>query len=549
MAHLNTALAPAFATFLRKAAMALHANRLDAFSIYREAAGYLNGTDDLSIRDLIQALMDKSAIADALSVAQAWAELRPDSAAANYCCGCVLQITGRYTEAIARYRKAMLNDADYPQLRNNLAVVLMLTQGDPGEIRALLEQSVQVDPGNVNAWINLTALLRDAHDVKGALLAGERAVALSPDNAMARSNYAAALQEDQRWDDALSNGRAACEAAPDSPVHLYNQAMLLLLHCEFAEGFAGYESRWQCMGESAGRLPPPTLPQWKGESVKDKTLLVWGEQGVGDLLQFCRLIPQLSERVHPEGGRLVWNVFPETFALLKRSLEAHADEFTASNVVAVDPRFDYHLPLLSLPLILGLTEATIPSSPYLIADPAAVQVWRDRLSCETRLKVGLVWSGNSKHPRNPFRQVGWHRYVQHLSKVDGVAFYALQPGLGGDIEAARHAGLDLIDHTGAFETFDDTAAFVAALDLVVTVCTSVAHLSGALGRPTWILLDVNPHWPWQLVRSDSPWYPSAKLYRQHAFGQWEPVLDRLAADLASLARDVRVSPAEKLARC
>ncbi|MBN3821381.1 glycosyltransferase family 9 protein, partial [Paraburkholderia sp. Se-20369] len=133
------------------------------------------------------------------------------------------------------------------------------------------------------------------------------------------------------------------------------------------------------------------------------------------------------------------------------------------------------------------------------------------------------------------RRVGIERYVDALRGIDGGAFHSLQPGADADVAAARAAGLPIVDHTADLTSFDDTAAYIGALDLVITVCTSVAHLAGALGARTWVLLDVNPHWPWLLERRDSPWYPTATLYRQPAFGQWEAVMDEVARDLRQMA--------------
>jgi ADP-heptose:LPS heptosyltransferase len=192
--------------------------------------------------------------------------------------------------------------------------------------------------------------------------------------------------------------------------------------------------------------------------------------------------------------------------------------------------------LLSLPLVFGTSEAAIPSrGPYLHADAAALERWRQRLAGEPRLKVGLAWTGSHGHQRNPFRRVGWERYAEHFAGMRNVAFYSLQPGASADVNAAAAAGLPITDYTAEFATFDDTAAFVGALDLVITVCTSAAHLSGALGQRTWVLLDVNPHWVWLIDRRDSPWYPSATLYRQPSFGEWTPALEAVARDLEALA--------------
>jgi ADP-heptose:LPS heptosyltransferase len=190
---------------------------------------------------------------------------------------------------------------------------------------------------------------------------------------------------------------------------------------------------------------------------------------------------------------------------------------------------------MSVPATLGLREETIPSTPYLIADEAQAAFWKARLAGEKRLKVGLVWTGRPTYQRNAFRRVGWERYADHLKQIPGVAFYSLQKDAATDVAAARAAGLHMEDFTDELHTFDDTAAFLGALDLVITICTSVVHLSGALGRPTWALLDVKPGWHWQLHRNDSVWYPTTTLYRQPAFAQWEPVMQRIAEDLKQLA--------------
>ncbi|KVO22040.1 hypothetical protein WJ74_35930, partial [Burkholderia ubonensis] len=364
----------------------------------------------------------------------------------------------------------------------------------------------------------------------------ERLVVLAPDNALAMNNVALAMKEAQRWDDAERHAARACELAPGDASHRFNLAIVHLVRGDYAAGWREHEARWDGSGELRGRLPALPGPRWRGEPLAGKTLLVWGEQGMGDVLQFCRFIAPLAERVHREGGRLAWNTFPQMGALMQRSLGAHADAFGAGGGVDALPPFDYEVPLISLPLMLGTGDATLASSvPYLRADPRARDAWRARLAGETRPKVGLVWTGSAGHQRNPFRRVGIERYVDAFRGIDGVAFHSLQPGAEADVAAARAAGLPIADHTAELKSFDDTAAFIGALDLVITVCTSVAHLAGALGAPTWVLLDVNPHWPWLLERRDSPWYPSATLYRQPAFGQWEPVMDEVAGALRRLA--------------
>jgi ADP-heptose:LPS heptosyltransferase len=421
-------------------------------------------------------------------------------------------------------------------LRNNLAGALMSADPSSTEALALLKTALEKNPADANAWINLGKTHLARFELDSALEAERRALELQPENPVALGNHGQTLREAQQWDDAERFTSAAHRIAPDNPAYLSNLSMIHLLRGNYADGWREHEARWDGSKELAGRRPVLPGPAWRGEPLAGKTLLLWGEQGMGDLLQFCRYVPLLAGRVHREGGRLVWNSFPQMGALLARTLAQHADEFSLGGGVGMLPKFDYEISLLSLPLLFDTREDTIPSAvPYLHADPSAVDKWRGRLADEKRLKVGLVWTGSHGHQRNPYRRVGLERYVDYFRELDDVAFYSLQPGAAADVAAARTAGLDIADHTAEFETFDDTAAYIGALDLVITVCTSVAHLSGAIGQRTWVLLDVNPHWVWLLDRTDSPWYPSATLYRQPKFAQWEPVFDKLTSDLAALA--------------
>jgi hypothetical protein len=442
----------------------------------------------------------------------------------------------RHSEAIAPYRQALAIDPSLYSLRNNLAAALMSANPASSEAAELLTAALQHHSDDANAWINLAKSQLARFDLKSALESEQRAIDLQPNNAVALGNHGQTLREAQRWEEAERFTLAAHRVAPGNASFMSNLSMLHLLRGNYADGWPEHEARWDGSKELAGKRPVMPGPKWRGEPLAGKTLLLWGEQGMGDLLQFCRYVPLLAERVRREGGRLAWNSFPQMGALLARTLAHYADEFTLGGGIEHLPTFDYEVSLLSLPLLFDTREETIPSTvPYLHADTHAVNGWRERLAGEKRLKVGLVWTGSHGHQRNPYRRVGLERYVDYFRDLDNVAFYSLQPGAAAEVAAARTAGLDITDHTSAFKTFDDTAAYVGALDLVITVCTSVAHLSGALGQRTWVLLDVNPHWVWLLDRTDSPWYPSATLYRQAQFAQWEPVFDTLTRDLASLA--------------
>ncbi|WCM19997.1 tetratricopeptide repeat protein [Paraburkholderia bryophila] len=526
----------AFLTFLRHAAAARQHGAAQTEARWLDAAGQLHPLDDGSLETLCGKLLEQARHGEAIELAAIIAQLDSRRALTHFRLGYVLQMANRHGEAIAAYRRALAIEPTLPRLRSNLAGALMLTGGDPREQLALLESAVRDEPGEGDAWTNLTHACRTGMDLPRALAAGAKAVQCAPLSPLAHNNYALALREAQRWAEAEQATQTACTIAPSNATMRSNLAMLQLMRGDYPNGWQSHEARWDGSSELGGNRPAIPAPTWHGEPLAGKTLLVWGEQGMGDVLQFSRYIPMLADRVHREGGRVIWNSFPQMGALLARSLGHSVDAYsTGVDLESLRP-FDYEIPLLSLPLIFGTRIATIPAgAPYLHADDTASQSWRRRLADETRLKVGLTWTGSLGHQRNPFRRVGWERYAAHFGGMQNVAFYSLQPGAEADVSAARNAGLAMTDYTAEFVTFDDTAAFVSALDLVITVCTSAAHLSGALGQRTWVLLDVNPHWVWLLDRRDSPWYPSATLYRQPRFGQWAPPLEAVARDLNALA--------------
>ncbi|SIT35327.1 conserved hypothetical protein [Paraburkholderia ribeironis] len=532
----------AFLTFLREAAAARTSGAAATEARCLAAAAQQHSLDDASLGSLITSLLKQSRHDEAIELAAIIAQLDPHRALSHFRVGYALQMANRHREAIAPYRRALAIDPTLPKLRNNLAGALAFVGGDLRERLALLESAVRDEPGDADAWINLADACRANLDLPRALEAGAHAVQCAPLSPLAHNNYALALREAQRWTEAEQAATTACTLAPHNATMRSNLGMLQLMLGDYEHGWLSHEARWDGSLELGGKRPSMPAPTWHGQPLAGKTLLVWGEQGMGDLLQFSRYIPMLATHVHREGGRLIWNSFPQMGALLARSLGRNVDGYSAGGGVESLPPFDYEIPLLTLPLLFDTRVQMIPATtPYLFAAAAARESWRTRLANEARLKVGLAWTGSHGHQRNPFRRVGWERYAAHFGGMQDVAFYSLQPGADADVAAARAAGLPMADYTAKFATFDDTAAFVSALDLVITVCTSVAHLGGALGQRTWVLLDVNPHWVWLLERSDSPWYPSATLYRQPQFGQWDPALQAVARDLRALVAQHRTA--------
>ncbi|MGA3251227.1 MAG: tetratricopeptide repeat protein, partial [Paraburkholderia sp.] len=408
----------AFLTFLQRAALAQQNGQAEARAIWLEAAALLQAVDHDTIERITGELLEQRRHDDAISFAAIIAQLWPDEAIASFRLGYALQLANRHRDALAPYRHALALDPQLPQLRTNLAGALSLSGGDVAEQVGLLESALEADPLDSNAWTNLAQASRFAMNLPRALEAGARAVELAPDSPLALNNYALALKEAQRWDEAVQLTQTACERAPGDPTMRSNLAMLHLVRGDYVHGWPAHEARWQGSLELGGNRPAMPAPQWQGESLAGKTLLVWGEQGMGDLLQCCRFIPLLAERVHAQGGRVIWNSFPQMGALLVRSLGSHLDGYSAGGGVETLPPFDYEIPLMSVPLVLGTLDNTLPGTvPYLHSDAAASASWRARLAREKRLKVGLAWTGSLNHQRNPFRAVGWERFASAFAGI------------------------------------------------------------------------------------------------------------------------------------
>ncbi|HMK49340.1 MAG TPA: glycosyltransferase family 9 protein, partial [Thermodesulfovibrionales bacterium] len=297
-------------------------------------------------------------------------------------------------------------------------------------------------------------------------------------------------------------------------------ALLQLRSGDFENGWKGYEWRWQLKDELAtARFF--SQPRWDGSDISGKTVLLHSEQGFGDTIQFARYAPLVADL----GATVIIECQRELVSLLRSVKGVHT-------VIARDdeaPPFDIHCPLLSLPSVFGTKLETIPGKvPYISADQAAIQLWRDKIiSAPAAPRIGLAWSGNPKKPTDRFRSCPLDAFIP-LSGVGDITFFSLQKGA-----AARQAGtlsedLKILDYTDKINDFSDTAALVQNLDLVITVDTAVAHLAGALGKPVWILLPFVSDWRWMRDREDSPWYPTMRLFRQRSSGDWESVMSRVS---------------------
>jgi len=441
--------------------------------------------------------------------------------------GVLLADLGRVEEAAARYRGALQINPDYLPARINLGTAL-LNLGKPDEAIAHYMEALRLEPENAYTCYNLGNALRELGELDAAAGYYRQAITAKPDFAGARHNLGVAFYQQGYYAQAVEAYRQALALEPAFAEGHVNLAITLLLRGEFAEGWAEYEWRLRMPG-MAHAAPMP--PRWNGEPLAGKTIWVRTEQGFGDALQFIRYLP----KIQGAGGKVVFACRPEFMRLLRGY--AGIDQLAESGEAV---SADYQVALLSLPGIFRTDAASIPAAiPYIEADPALVVQWRTRLGGDGRFKIGFVWASNVYNQRIRYRSCEL-RWFSPLFELADTLFVSLQKDADASHGLAEWpATANLLDLGGELTDFADTAAVVANLDLVITVDTAVAHLAGAMGKPTWSLLSFVPDWRWFLAREDSPWYPSMRLFRQTRAGEWAPVFAQVAEALKRLLSSLK----------
>ncbi|WP_112172266.1 tetratricopeptide repeat protein [Paraburkholderia unamae] len=454
-------------------------------------------------------------------------KIRPDHADAHNNLGNLLKQTQRLPEAEAAWRRALEIRPDHADAHNNLGNLLYETKRFP-EAEAAWRRALAIRPDHANAHNNLGNLLKQAKRFSEAEAAYLHALAIQPDHADARNNLGNLLKQLRRFSEAEAVFRQALEIRPDHAEACYNLGALLLHTGRLSEGWPLHEARYhEAMPE---RIVKPSLacPQWQGESLENRSILVHGEQGFGDQIQFVRYLARLKEL----GASRVTLICSPALQPLFEGI-AGADVVLTTDEVAKAPSHDYWTFLLSLPLRLATTLDSIPAGiPYLRAAPDRLSAWSPRLPAAQR-RIGLVWAGNAAQNNDANRSLPGLATLAPLWDVPGVHFVSLQKGQREEEAVAPQSGQSLTHLGGDIEDFADSAAIVAQLDLVICVDTAIAHLAGALGTPCWVLLpSVNAGWRWLDERTDSPWYPGAmRLFRQRHLDDWAPTLLEVAQSL------------------
>lgn len=493
-------------------------------------------------------------------------ELSPERASFQNNRGLALKALGQHQLAVTCFEQAIALDKEYGLARFNLGLSLFAMGRFPQAV-ACHAEALRLMPGHVpshwghadalcatgeyaaslesyNRALSLEPANADIHNNRGlalhywgkheaALADFDAAIRLNPRHADALCNRGMALDALGRHAEALAPYETALSLAPDHAAAHFNHALCNLTLGNFSAGWPEYEWRWKTEQLKSTQLicAPPL---WLGkEALRGKRILLHAEQGLGDSLQFCRYLPMVSAL----GAEVLVQIQPSLVTLVERISGV-------SRVIAQGeplPEFDFHCPLMSLPLAFATTRDTVPCpSRYVSPSKAKSQTWDERLGPRTLPRVGLVWAGAPHASRAVQRPVDQRRSIPLSSfaplRSARAQFYSLQKGEAaaaqlGNLLNTSWDGPQIIDHTAALHDFEDTAALIDQLDLVISVDTSVAHLAGALGKPVWLLNRVDTCWRWLSVGDRSPWYPTMTIFCQQSAGEWDDVIASVHSEL------------------
>ena len=455
--------------------------------------------------------------ADAEALCRTLVQIQPADAQLLFLLGMTLHKTNRDAEAADWLRRAAELQPDSARIFSGLGYACRAL-GDETAAAKNFARAAELEPHNADHFYGLGIALHKLDDLERAAAAFQKAVELNPRDAASWNNLGKIFKQLNRLDESIAAYNCALEISPGYEIARHGRAISLLTAGRLAEGFREYESRWS-------KIKPRVFPQprWHGEPVDGKVVFIHAEQGFGDAIHFARFVPRVRERA----ARVIFECRPELKSLF--TFSGIADEIIAYGEPA--PPFDVFASIVSVPGLLGVTEKNIPGRvPYLKAP-----LGENLPPAETGdLRVGFVWAGSPTHSDDAMRSMPLEMFAPIL-QTPSVAFYSLQLPVPERDRTFFHALPSVVDLSPRLADFLATANFVAQLDLVIAVDTSVAHLAGALARPVWTLVQSDADWRWFLERPDTAWYPTMRLFRQAQRGQWPPVVVRVAEELRRLA--------------
>jgi hypothetical protein len=440
-----------------------------------------------------------------------------------------LAAAGQLDQADAICRQALLAAPDHGDVLHALATIAV-QRGDGARAIVFLERAAANPAGSPEIFGSLCHLYRLQGRYDDARKMGQEALRRPGHSARSAFNLAMVLVESREFEEATTVLLHTLALDPEFAPARLELGHILLRNGEFKAGWLEYEWRFR-LDHTRDVLPKISAPQWNGMRLPRGRILLIGDQGYGDTIQFARYIPQVGERV----GEVVLGCCQELLALISQLPGIHRSFVRWEDI----PGFSVFCPLSSLPYVFGTELETIPAAtPYLKADPEKVGRWSARIRTaigDSPLKVGISWAGRTSHPNDRARTLRWSQLLP-LTRIPGVALVALQKEIPAADRAEFPGGLGALDLTAEIDDFGDTAAIIESLDLVVSVDSSAAHLAGALAKPCWVMLPWMPDWRWLLDREDTPWYPSLRLFRQPSRGDWAATVSRIANELAAVQR-------------
>jgi len=418
---------------------------------------------------------------------------------------------GELEDAIKLYGQALLLNQSFPDIYNNMGVALRAA-GKKEASAACYQRALALKPDHPGAYTNLGNVLRELGRLEAATASHRRAVELDPSSARAVYNLGLTLRDIGQFDEALDCFDKTLALDPDHPDCRWDRSLSLLQKGDLAEGFEEYEWRWKL---NRAKKRDFTQPLWDGEELGGKTILLHQEQGFGDMIHFARYIPLVKAK----GGTIIVETHPELSRLFS-TIDGVGQVVNGGSDL---PKFDVYAPMLSLPRILGTTLANLPADvPYLKPPEAYTGLLPATMS--TQKKIGIAWAGRPTHQNDANRSCTFNDFIELMGFPD-TALYSLQYG-PPSADIAANGCEALVSNLGdKVRDFADTAGVISELDLVITVDTAIAHLAGALGKPTWVVLPTPGDWRWMQDRPDSPWYPTMRLFRQPTPGDWKSVFD------------------------
>ena len=497
-----------------------------AISAYRQAVS-LKPDYAEAYHNMAVAMQSQGHYAAAVEKCRHAVLLKPDYVQAYNTMAFSLEKQDFYDEAIENYRQALLLDPDFAEAYNHLGVVLN-DMGRTAEAIDNFRNALKREPGYAEVYNNMGIALKEQEEFSEAIASFEKALQLDPDFAEAYYNLGNSLRDEGRCAGAIDNYKKAIGLKPDYAQAHWNLSLALLLNGNYSEGWKGYKWRrnvnlkvltdYHCTGK----------PRWDGSSFKSKRLLVHHEQGLGDNIQFVRYLPMVKAR----GGTVVFETLKPLVNLLRGFPGVdELVEYVPNRKLPLE--YDVYTSLLDMPHIFKTTVETIPSQvPYIFADLSRSRYWREELT-GPELKVGIVWAGSPEHGNDRFRSCSLKHFAS-LGEIEGVRLYSLQKGSAARQMEEFEGTVSMTNISKHFNDFTDTAAAIDNLDLIISVDTSVLHLSGAMAKPTWALIPYAPEWRWMLNRQDSPWYPTMRLFRQSYWNDWDSVFGRVTEELKAI---------------